>query len=431
MEETDKYDIKNNSVAIFYKSLEFMGGIERVIIELVSIFNNKGINCYIFTETAIKVLSDKIDRNKSFLISSIPEKREEEWHKYITELNIKFLIIHHAFHPYAKADINTFHRHNAFVILNIHFSFPSPILFNEAYESYRKNKEIGEACDAVATVSEIDSYWWRSLNCNAYHVQNPFVPKETINNITKEPYTLIWIGRQVEQKQPLEALKALHHIVKEIPDVKLIMVGGGGKTKQLSKIVKDLGIENNIEFYSERSDIGDLYSRASLLMLTSITESFCLVLAEAKAYGIPAIMYEIPFLELVQGKNNGTIQVERLNNKALAAAAIDMLKDRDKLESLSKDAIEYVKRFNPDNVLNSWLKIFKTIENKDSDSDAIIKENKIYNIIIREIYWAWNYHADKNSWKWDFFDNFERYTKHSLKNFTKNIINIAKRIKNI
>lgn len=33
MEETDKYDIKNNNVAIFYKSLEFMGGIERIIIK--------------------------------------------------------------------------------------------------------------------------------------------------------------------------------------------------------------------------------------------------------------------------------------------------------------------------------------------------------------------------------------------------------------
>lgn len=33
MEGTDKYDIKNNSVAIFYKSLEFMGGIERIIIK--------------------------------------------------------------------------------------------------------------------------------------------------------------------------------------------------------------------------------------------------------------------------------------------------------------------------------------------------------------------------------------------------------------
>lgn len=426
---TDKYDIKNNSIAIFYKSLEFMGGIERVIIELLNIFNRNGINCYIFTETEIKALSNKIDKNKSFLISTIPEKRDKEWQRYIEELNIKFLIIHHAFHPSAKADIATFHRNNAFVILNIHFSFPSPILFNEAFESYRKNKEIGELCDAVATVSEIDSYWWRSLGCNAFHVQNPFVPQDTNNKIEKEPYTIIWVGRHVEPKQPLEALKAMHHIAKEIPEAKLLMVGGGGQTKQLAKIVKKLDIEENVEFYAERPDIADLYSRASLLLLTSITESFCLVLAEAKVYGIPAVMYEIPFLELVQGENCGCVQVERMNNKALADATIDLLKNREKIERLSDEAVDFIKKFNPDNVLLSWMNIFKAIETQNNSIK--IHENKNYDIIIKEIYWAWNYHADKNSWKWDFFDNFERYTKHSLKNFTHNIIKIAKRIKQI
>lgn len=58
MGETNKYDIRNKNVAIFYKSLEFMGGIERVIIELINILRQQNITNYdiITSETHIQDL---------------------------------------------------------------------------------------------------------------------------------------------------------------------------------------------------------------------------------------------------------------------------------------------------------------------------------------------------------------------------------------
>lgn len=421
-----------SNIAIFFRSLEYMGGIERVIVQLASIFNNAKYNIILLTDTEICKLKDNIEVQRR-TISTVKEQRFNQWKEIINENDIKYVIIHDATHPFVKDDINVIHENNAKVILNIHFSFPSPILFNEAYNSYKINKDIGELCDAVATVSKIDSYWWKGLNCNAFHVQNPFVRNKKGVHFKKGGNTLIWIGRHVESKQLEEAIYTFKLIKDKIDNVRLLIVGGSGETKKTKKLTKKLGIYNNIEFIAERADISDLYQRASLHLLTSITESFCLVIAEAKSFGIPTVMYEIPFLELVQGENNGLIQTPRFDRKKLAEATINLLKDKNKLEYYSKQAYESLEHFNDENVLRSWETIFVTLENKGGKRE--VEENeKYYQIIIKELYDAWNYHSQKNVWKIDFFDNIERFIGFSMKTainkFMLGIIAPIKRIKN-
>lgn len=420
------------NIAIFFRSLEYMGGIERVIVELTSIFQRANYDIVLLTDIEICKLKEKISVPYKTLSTDVTI-RETQWEEIIKQNNIKDVIIHDASHPLVVNDINIIHKNNAKVILNIHFSFPSPILFNEAYNSYKRNKEIGQLCDAVATVSKIDSYWWRGLDCNAFHVQNPFVNNAKQNNIDKEDNTLIWVGRHVEAKQMNEALYTFKIIKDSIPNAKLLVVGGCGETKKLRKLTNNLEIYNNIEFYAERTDITDLYQRASLHILTSITESFCLVIAEAKSYRIPTVMYEIPFLELVQGENNGLIQVSRFNREELANVAINLLSDKKKLKEYSIQAIESIKPFNDNSVLKSWENIFVSLEN-GIDHKELSEKEKYYHIIIKELYDAWNYHSNKNVWKIDFFDNIERFLGFSAKNiingFMKYIISPIKSIKN-
>lgn len=420
------------NIAIFFRSLEYMGGIERVIVELASIFQRGDYNIILLTDIEICKLKEKVSVLYKTL-STDATIRVSQWGEIIKQHNIKFVIIHDASHPLVVKDINTIHKNNAKVILNIHFSFPSPILFNEAYNSYKINREVGKLCDAVATVSKIDEYWWKGLECNAFHVQNPFVNNAKLYNTDKEDNTLIWVGRHVEQKQLDEALYTFKIIKDSIPDAKLLIVGGCGKTKKLRKLTKKLGIYNNIEFYAERTDISDLYQRASLHILTSITESFCLVIAEAKSYGIPTVMYEIPFLELVQGENNGLIQVPRFNREELANAVINLLSDKKRLKEYGIKATESIKPFNNNAVLKSWEKIFFSLENNVKDKEAS-EDKKYYQIIIKEIYEAWNYHAKKNIWKIDFFDNIERFlgvsAKRIINGLMKYVISPIKIIKN-
>ena len=73
----------------------------------------------------------------------------------------------------------------------------------------------------------------------------------------------------------------------------------------------------------ETDKIRDYYKKASILMLTSYSEGFGLVLNEAAHMGVPAVMFEIPALEYIvtHGKNGYIIPRYDFDDMAKKIAA--------------------------------------------------------------------------------------------------------------
>lgn len=417
------------SIALYYPSLEHSGGIERVVVEQTRIFTESGYECLLLTNEPPSFYSNRI-RCKSEVLPIAQGERQKTWDRVITEYGIKFVILNSAVDPYVQDDIEQIHQNGAKVINTIHFSFPSPMLFNEAWESFSVNKAVGEKCDAVATVSGIDALWWRALGCNAHHVRNPFTYYDHSNSAKDYTnHTMIWVGRGVAQKQPMEALYVLREVVKEVPDAKLIMIGLEDAGKSYEKVVRQLHIDQNIEFVAPTSEIGIYYQQASLHLLTSVTESFCLVIAEAKSYCIPTVMYDIPFLELVED-GKGVEIVEQRNAKAAAERIVNLFCNPQKLEVVGKNAYSTLERFTDDDVVARWQAIFDSLEKGECYKPSPKDRNEI---IVREVYSAWMNHCHQNVWKIDFFDNLERATGYSMKGvidgFVTRIIEPLKKLK--
>ena len=58
------------------------------------------------------------------------------------------------------------------------------------------------------------------------------------------------------------------------------------------------------------TDIDSYYRRSELHILTSISETFPMAIAESKSYGMPLVMYELPFVELVrESKGKGIVSI--------------------------------------------------------------------------------------------------------------------------
>ena len=70
-------------------------------------------------------------------------------------------------------------------------------------------------------------------------------------------------------------------------------------------------------------------------VMTSLCESFSMVLAESKGYGVPTVMYELPNLELTQGLR-GIISVPQDDILALANGIILLFTDREKRIQMGK-----------------------------------------------------------------------------------------------
>lgn len=418
---------KMESIALYYPSLENSGGIERVVIELCRIFKEKGYPCVLYTDVEPHFYRNRINVECVLLPFDIV-RRKNIWSQTIQEHKVQYVITNGGFGAPDLQDIKFIHDAGAKVINTIHFSFPSPILFNEAWESFANAQKIGKECDAVATVNMLDALWWQALGCNTFPVRNPFTYYDhSYTTIDYTSHTMIWVGRGAPPKKPIEALRITAEIAKEFPDVRLLMIGV--EKGSFHKEIKKLGIEKNVEIIPPTNEIGKYYEQASIHLLTSVTESFCLVVAEAKSYRIPTVMYDVPFIELVED-GKGVIKHKQSDINGMVKSIIDLFHNPERIKRMGEEAFETLSVFSDEEVLARWQHIFDSLQ-KDEHYQAEIRNP--YEIIVREIYSAWMNHCQQNVWKIEFFDNIERATGFSLKGlidaFTNSIISPLKSIK--
>lgn len=391
------------NIAIYYPSLEYFGGIESVIVQQLKIFSYAGFKCFMITDIPIVRYKDQISVDKIV----IPQNthRSENFQRELKTNNIDIVLINGAAFPSTSSDIRAMHKAGVRVVLTIHFSFPSPIIFNEAWDCYKINREIGQKCDAVVTVSNADAKWWKALGCNAFYVQNPFKIRTDVKRNISNENIVIWVGRAVEQKQIYEAFKIVSYVKNKIPDIVLRMIGPD-ITSSIRKVLKELDIEKNVQFYPNEKNVDQHYAVAKIHLLTSITESFCLVIAEAKSYAIPTVMYSIPFLELVKD-GKGIIEIAQKDSISAAAEIVKLLEDETYRTKLGNDAKETLKEFNNDSVISGWYTVFNDLGNNIRNEKSNHGESDIF---IKQIFEAWEYQRRKNQFKIDFFEEFNKIT---------------------
>ncbi len=96
------------------------------------------------------------------------------------------------------------------------------------------------------------------------------------------------MSREDDVKGFWHLLKGFALVKKEIPDAKLMIIGEGEFT-QYKKLAADLGIAGSVLFTGVQKNPFCYLSRASLYIMTSITEGFPNSLIEAMAAGVPAM----------------------------------------------------------------------------------------------------------------------------------------------
>ena len=92
------------------------------------------------------------------------------------------------------------------------------------------------------------------------------------------------VGRMVPVKNHDLFLKAAQEVLKNNPDVQILIVGDGYLREKLEQLSKTLGIDDAVIFTGWRNDMDLIYQIIDILVLCSSTESQGLVLLEAMAH---------------------------------------------------------------------------------------------------------------------------------------------------
>jgi glycosyltransferase involved in cell wall biosynthesis len=108
--------------------------------------------------------------------------------------------------------------------------------------------------------------------------------------LTQREKLIIAVGHLLPVKNFADAIGAFAKSGLEDEDWSLTIIGSGAEDRMLCDLIRDIGLRRT-SIRTGREDLGEWYSKASLLLVTSRRESFSLVLAEAMASGVVPIAY--------------------------------------------------------------------------------------------------------------------------------------------
>ncbi|HEX6242086.1 MAG TPA: glycosyltransferase family 4 protein [Polyangiales bacterium] len=143
---------------------------------------------------------------------------------------------------------------------------------------------------------------------------------------------IVSVSRLFSWKGHADLLRALALVKRELPAVRLAIVGGdypegSGVTRDLSKQADALGLSENVLFTGHRRDVASLMAACDVFALPSFEEPFGLVYTEAMAMKKPVIALRnggAP--EVVSHGENGLLSPPK-DDAALAANLLTLLRD--------------------------------------------------------------------------------------------------------
>ena len=136
-------------------------------------------------------------------------------------------------------------------------------------------------------------------------------------------------------------IMAMAEILKEVPDAKLSIVSLS-HPKKLDDLIDELGIKDSVTWYGFQKNISQFYLNSSVLLVTSVSESFPMVMNEGKAHGLPIVAFNIEYSPCFQ---KGVITVDMYNTTQMGREAAKLLKDYNYRKKNGLPFISYNKAF--------------------------------------------------------------------------------------
>ena len=131
-------------------------------------------------------------------------------------------------------------------------------------------------------------------------VKNPTVDLDKFNpklypEDTDEKIKLILVGSYSSRKNQRFAAELLFELLKKKPDSKLTFIGYPRSEKEdylpkLKEYVKESGMEDKVDFLPQDTNVAEVLSRSTIMLIPSLQEGLPNVALEAQAMGVPCFV---------------------------------------------------------------------------------------------------------------------------------------------
>ncbi|SEM66027.1 Glycosyltransferase involved in cell wall bisynthesis [Mesobacillus persicus] len=175
-------------------------------------------------------------------------------------------------------------------------------------------------------------------------------------SVVKKNDEILFVGRLSKQKGIQNLLEALKICLKEVPELKLRIVGEGPLEKEISSLIKKMGIEKSVIMEGFCNDIAPHYANAKVTVLSSLYEGFPNVLVESISVGTPVVSFDCPSgpSEIIRHDINGYL-VEYLNIQDLANKIMLALRKEWDIEIIKNSSTPFKK----ESIVDKYLAVLE------------------------------------------------------------------------
>lgn len=192
-----------------------------------------------------------------------------------------------------------------------------------------------------------------------YAINNPN-PFPVLLEVPEKENLIVWVGRVNNSlKNTIDFVKIWQILQPYALGWKALIVGDGVDLEYIKSYISDnklLGIETIGQIHN----VQEIYRRAKFVIVTSFSESWCMVLTEGMAYGCVPCAYNNyeTVHDIIDNGMNGLIS--SANPKSMSDLLLPLIKDDKKRFVMSQNAMIKVSKYDIRTIADQWEKLLKS-----------------------------------------------------------------------
>jgi len=356
-------------VCSYYPWPPSFGGVEIIVRTVASALAKKGYKVYVITTpfdvTTGKQVSDYgVEEKDGVTVFKLrPGKIRVGYARFIKGLRevierIDPDIVHaHNLHPHLFQLAHWRKNHRYKLIAELHYPvIELDFLVQKLAMPFALLglKAVSKNIDAFIAHTELEKSWLESIGIASEKIaiiRFPAIPSELLNFKADVDIVgdILYLGRVVPRKGVHILIKALSIAKQRTPNIGATIAGPADSQylKKLKKLVKELGLENNVTFIGlvEEEKKYHIIKAHKILVVPSLKDYSPSVPLEAQALGVPVIASRVGAIpEIVRDGETG-ILIEPGNVLELAKAMELMLTNNALYQQYSKYAVAFASNF--------------------------------------------------------------------------------------